>query len=151
MLIDEDKVGTPHWINEEKEVVYTDHCVMTMEMKIDMKGKNKTVSKYMSKDGYERFGTEIKEQQISEILDPDDFDRTYQEWSDIVISVSPETEIEFIGLTYVILLTSGIIRCLLNPSPPLVRPSFYFPVVVNTCCSHPPAPWFTHPIPNPKE
>ena len=90
MLIDEDKVGTPHWINEEKEVVYTDHCVMTMEMKIDMKGKNKTVSKYMSKDGYERFGTEIKEQQISEILDPDDFDRTYQEWSDKVIKVADE-------------------------------------------------------------
>ena len=90
MLIDEDKVGTPHWINEEKEVVYTDHCVMTMEMKIDMKGKNKTVSKYMSKDGYERFGTEIKEQQISEILDPDDFDRTYQEWSDKVMKVADE-------------------------------------------------------------
>ena len=72
-------------------------------------------------------------------------------FSAIVISVSPETEIEFIGLTYVILLTSGIIRCLLNPSPPLVHPSFYFPVVVNTCCSHPPAPWFTHPIPKPKK
>ena len=48
----------------------------------------------------------------------------------IGISVFPrKPEIEFIGSTHVILLTSGIIISLFNPSSPLVRPSFCCPEV----------------------
>ena len=87
MVIDENKVVTPYRINEEKEVIYTDHCMMTMIMNIEVRTNGEKAKKFMSKAGYERFERRIEEQNISKILESDNFDTAYKDWSDKVLDV----------------------------------------------------------------
>ena len=87
MVIDENKILTPYRINEEKEVVFTDHCMMMLKMNLKLKTKTMTHSKFMSKDGYRKFSKRMEEKSISDVLNVEEFDRTYQNWSNEVLNL----------------------------------------------------------------
>ena len=52
MVIDENKIKTPYRITSEKELIYTDHCMMITTMKFQMQGEKMKPKKYLSQKGY---------------------------------------------------------------------------------------------------
>ena len=90
MRIDEDKIITPYRVNEEKETVYTDHCMMELTTQLMLKNPKELDKKYLSEKGYKKFAERIKEEKISEILNKNKFEKSYSQWSKKVIGIVEE-------------------------------------------------------------
>jgi hypothetical protein len=88
-VIDENKIKTPYRINDEGALTYTDHNMMILTTSLIVEKKEEP-RKYISEKGYQRLQEKMEEQEISKILDVEDFDRTYAEWSDKVLQIVDE-------------------------------------------------------------
>ena len=91
MEIDEDKHKTPYWINEENNLIYSDHCTMILSTSMSVKNKEKTCDKgQMTSKGYEKFCRLAEERNISSILNTEDFQSSYTSWSNEVMKLVTE-------------------------------------------------------------
>ena len=81
MVIDENKIKTPYRITQEKEIVYTDHCMMVLSMALQIQVKDHEANSYLSAKGYEKLKDKIESQHVSNLIDTNDFDQSYSVWS----------------------------------------------------------------------
>ena len=88
VVIDEMKEITPFWINDKKEVIYTDHC--TMMLKVNQPDVKEETANYMDRKGYGRYTEKIQEKKISDIISKDNFVETYSQWSETVMETVSE-------------------------------------------------------------
>ena len=91
MVIDEEKYNTPFRLNENNNIIYSDHCTMTMTMNlVDDSMEKEKERKYMSNEGYTNFRKTLEEKKIAEIVNETRFMESYSEWSDEVIQTIEE-------------------------------------------------------------
>ena len=90
LAVDENKRVTPYGFNEEKELVYTDHCMMILETSMKVRNEQEKDRKCITEKGYQQLRQKMEEQQISKILNVENFDKTYTEWSNKVLELVEE-------------------------------------------------------------
>ena len=89
MIIDENKTMTPYWRNEiEQRNIYTDHCMMKMNMNWRLKLADEQPKLIMGSKERERFLHELEEGKISEIIDEQSLQETYTKWNKKVIEIA---------------------------------------------------------------
>ena len=81
--IDEDKIITPYHV-VGKEVIYSDHCMMTIVHKDNYKNNQKP-KKYISERGYQKLQQITKERKLSCIIQENSFDESYTKWSEQIL------------------------------------------------------------------
>ena len=90
MEIDERKEKTPYWLNEEKEIIYSDHCMITLESEIILKNKKEETKKNIGEKGYKRYKEKLQENKISSIIKEENFSESYTKWNDEINNIIEE-------------------------------------------------------------
>ena len=78
MTIDEEKEYTPSHLNQEKELIYSDHCMMTLETNILIEKKKEEGRKYITEEGYKNYEKRLKEKQVSGMIREENFELAYK-------------------------------------------------------------------------
>ena len=94
MMIDEDKGNTPYYLNLEKDIVYSDHCMMTVNTKALIDDKKEERGKYITAEGYKKYEEILKSKQVSTIIDEENFAQTYTQWSEMIMQTVDECSIK---------------------------------------------------------
>jgi hypothetical protein len=92
MIIDEDKSITPYTIdtNDEGKIrcVYTDHCMIKIRADMYVEAKRKMdVRKRLDKKKCGEFSVELSKENISEIIDQNNFKESYTKWCNKVMEI----------------------------------------------------------------
>ncbi len=89
-MVDELKEMTPYRMDENKQIVYSDHCTMMLETHV-FKIKNEDQNRRsINKKGYENIQAKLQQEQISETIKEDNFVETYTKWNDDVMRIVEE-------------------------------------------------------------
>ena len=89
MTIDENKIKTPYWRNEEEQRnIYTDHCMIRMDMNWRLKLEDEQPKLVMGRKEREHFLQELEEEKISEIIDEKNLQESYTKWNKKVIEIA---------------------------------------------------------------
>ena len=94
MSIDENKEITPFWVTNETERrwIYSDHCMITVGLNWIMKLQDEKPPKYMGKKGLETMSRELDDLKVSQIIQEDDFENTYEEWSRSILKIAEQNK-----------------------------------------------------------
>ena len=90
MEIDEKKEKTPFWITDDamRRKIYSDHCMISLEKNWRLKLQEEKPPTYLGKKGLENMESEFEATKISEIIQENNLDTTYKEWSAKVLEIA---------------------------------------------------------------
>ena len=95
VTVDELKEMTPYRLNENKQIVYSDHCTMMLEMDaVDLKTDGENSRKCLNKKGYEKLQNKFETTKISETIEEDKFVESYTKWNNEVMRIVDECSIK---------------------------------------------------------